>query len=125
MKNDKVSELVEKLDQYETYDKENLLIDIYVSLIEEKYDIDDTLFAFIELSALRDATLADGSDSFFDTFDAEEYRLRILPILDDEIQTVFSLGEEERYEEIDQWMIDNEWKYNDFLSKIIKSKWNM
>lgn len=116
---------MEQLDQYETYDKENLLIDIYVSLIEEKYDIDDTLFAFIELSTLRDATLADGSDSFFGTFDAEEYRLRILPILDDEIKTVFSLGEEERYEEVDQWMIDNEWKYNDFLSEIIKSKWNI
>lgn len=125
MKTDKVRELVEQLDQYETYDKENLLIDIYVSLIEEKYDIDDTLFAFIELSTLRDATLADGSDSFFGTFDAEEYRLRILPILDDEIKTVFSLGEEERYEEVDQWMIDNEWKYNDFLSEIIKSKWNI
>lgn len=125
MKTDKVRELVEQLDQYETYDKENLLIDIYVSLIEEKYDIDDTLFAFIELSTLRDATLADGSDSFFGTFDAEEYRLRILPILDDEIKMVFSLGEEERYEEVDQWMIDNEWKYNDFLSEIIKSKWNI
>ena len=59
MKTDKVRELVEQLDQYETYDKENLLIDIYVSLIEEKYDIDDTLFAFIELSTLRDATLAE------------------------------------------------------------------
>lgn len=125
MEKDKVQELVQQLDEYDTYDKENILIDIFVAVIEEKCNLDDIFFTFIELSILRDRTLSNGSDSYFETFNKDEYKLRIFPILDDEIRDVFRMGEEERYEEIDQWMIDNEWKYNDFLSKIIKSKWNM
>ncbi len=125
MEKDKVQELVQQLDEYDTYDKENILIDIFVAAIEEKCNLDDIFFTFIELSILRDRTLSNGSDSYFETFNKDEYKLRIFPILDDEIRDVFRMGEEERYEEIDQWMIDNEWKYNDFLSKIIKSKWNM
>ena len=125
MEKDKVQELVQQLDEYDTYDKENILIDIFVAVLEEKCNLDDIFFTFIELSILRDRTLSNGSDSYFETFNKDEYKLRIFPILDDEIRDVFRMGEEERYEEIDQWMIDNEWKYNDFLSKIIKSKWNM
>lgn len=125
MEKDKVQELVQQLDEYDTYDKENILIDIFVAVLEEKCNLDDIFFTFIELSILRDRTLSNGSDSYFETFNKDEYKLRIFPILDDEIRDVFRMGEDEKYEEIDQWMIDNEWKYNDYLSRIIKSKYDM
>ena len=125
MEKDKVQELVQQLDEYDTYDKENILIDIFAAVLEEKCNLDDIFFTFIELSILRDRTLSNGSDSYFETFNKDEYKLRIFPILDDEIRDVFRMGEDEKYEEIDQWMIDNEWKYNDYLSRIIKSKYDM
>ena len=125
MEKDKVQELVQQLDEYDTYDKENILIDIFVAVLEEKCNLDDIFFTFIELSILRDRTLSNGSDSYFETFNKDEYKLRIFPILDDEIRDVFRMGEDEKYEEIDQWMIDNEWKYNDYLSRIIKSKYDI
>ena len=43
MEKDKVQELVQQLDEYDTYDKENILIDIFAAVLEEKCNLDTVI----------------------------------------------------------------------------------
>ena len=51
-----MKELIAKLGCTETYDKENVLIDIFIYLLENRIQLTDGLQVFMELSKLRDRT---------------------------------------------------------------------
>lgn len=118
--------LLEQLDKTETFDKENVLIDIYIYLIENNVKLNDKLKLFVELSRLRDITLTDGSESFFEDIDNNTIFIEILKqyTKDDLLKNLYEMCIDNQYDKINEWMVENEWIYNDKLSYVIKEAFN-
>lgn len=117
-----MNELIAKLGCTKTYDKENVLIDIFIYLLENKIELTDGLLVFMELSKLRDRTLSDGSESYFEEYEYAEIFMQALKIWsNDEIVKIYDdLYKAKAYDKINTWVSDNEWQINDLLSAIIK-----
>lgn len=117
-----MKELIAKLECTETYDKENVLIDIFIYLLENKVELTDGLQVFMELSKLRDRTLSDGSESYFEEYVHSEIFMNALKIWsNDEIVMIYDdLYKAKAYDKINIWVYGNEWQINDLLSAIIK-----
>lgn len=117
-----MNELIAKLGCTETYDKENVLIDIFIYLLENRIELTDGLLVFMELSKLRDRTLSDGSESYFEEYEYSEIFMQALKIWsNDEIVKIYDdLYKAKAYDIINTWVSDNEWQINDLLSAIIK-----
>lgn len=117
-----MKELISQLDCTETYDKENILINIFIYLLENETNLHDGLQVFVELSKLRDYALSDGSESYFEEYVASDEFMTLLYkwTNDDVIKLYDDLYRVEAYDEIDTWIIKNQWKLNDLLSDVIK-----
>ena len=117
-----IKELIAKLGCTETYDKENVLIDIFIYLLENRMELTDGLQVFMELSKLRDRTLADGSESYFEEYEYSEKFMTALKIWsNDEIVKIYDdLYKAKAYDKIDKWVYDHEWQINDLLTAIMK-----
>ena len=117
-----MKELIAKLGYTETYDKENVLIDIFICLLENRIELTDGLQVFMELSKLRERTLSDGSESYFEEYEYSEKFMKALKIWsNDEIVKIYDdLYKAKAYDKINTWVSDNEWQINDLLSTIIK-----
>ena len=125
---DQLECLIEALENTETYDRENSLIEIYVYLVSQKCFLpqkSNTLI-FIELSKWRDCSLGDGVASYYEMKDADA----LLQLEDavkkydyQEICTKFISGihtyqEKGNLDSLDDWIFDNEWGINDFLTEL-------
>ena len=117
-----MEELITKLGYTETYDKENVLIEIFIYLLENRIELTDGLQVFMELTKLRDRTLSDGSESYFEEYEHSEIFMNALKIWsNDEIVMIYDeLYKAKAYDKINTWVCDNEWQINDLLSAIIK-----
>lgn len=115
--------LINMLENTDTYDKENALIDIYIYLLENKINLNEGQQVFVELSELRDKTLSDGSESYFDQFDDNTLSIEVMSryASKDVVRIYTELSKSGKYDEIDEWMTENEWLFNEELSKIIKA----
>ncbi|MGN0341679.1 MAG: hypothetical protein ACI4DO_02705 [Roseburia sp.] len=115
--------LVAMLENTDTYDKENALIDIYIYLLENKINLNEGQQVFVELSKLRDRTLSDGSESYFEEFNRNGLPIEIISkyASRDVVSIYTELSKSGKYDEIDEWMSKNEWLFNEELSAIIKA----
>ena len=118
----KLYALLEQLNGKETYEKENILIDIYIFLIENKKELNDRAKLFVELTKLRDRSLTDGSETYF--VDSEDsiscFNLIEQFLNNDFFGPLEKMIKVRNYEKIDEWIQQNEWKYNDELEHLIK-----
>lgn len=115
--------LIAMLGNTDTYDKENALIDIYIYLLENKINLNEGQQVFVELSKLRDRTLSDGSESYFEDFDDRGLPIEIVSkYASKDVVSIYTvLSKAGKYDEIDEWMSENEWLFNEELSEIIKA----
>lgn len=114
--------LLEQLDETEIYDKENVLIDIFCYLYENEVKQNDGIKLFMELSKLRDRSLMDGSESYFEDNEDPSLILSLLKQVSE--YSVFNqlkrLCQDCQYDEIDEWIMENEWLLDDELAVLIK-----
>lgn len=71
---DKLNSLIMALENTDTYDRENALIDLYIFLISQNSSLPkvENTFIFVELSNWRDCSLRDGVESYYETKDTDE-----------------------------------------------------
>lgn len=71
---DKLNSLIMALENTDTYDRENALIDLYIFLISQNSSLPKVknTFIFVELSNWRDCSLRDGVESYYETKDTDE-----------------------------------------------------
>ena len=120
-------ELIHSLDGVDTYDKENVLIDIFIFYLEHKQILkkSELLDMFAEVTRWRDISLVDGSEEYYERIEYEQNKEVMLALKKYAEDALFQLyqkgfsGEEAVFERIDSWIFENKWKINDWLSDII------
>ena len=116
-----LNELIKELDNTESYDLENVLIDIYVIIEENKADLSEAETVFTELSFLRDVVLSNGAASYFEDWGKHELEVSTIEkYVDKSICEVVKMLNSKRFEAVDDWTVKNEWFFNDELSKLVK-----
>lgn len=114
--------LITQLESTEKYDKENVLIYIYIYLQEAEMGLNESQRVFVNLSQLRDISLADGSQAFFDDWGKELIDIKVLTkyISSNSCKMLEKLIQKQ-YLEFDEWIAENQWIFNDELSDIVRS----
>lgn len=118
----RLGSLITQLESTEKYDKENILIEIYIYLQETEMDLNESQRVFVNLSQLRDISLADGSQAFFDDWGKELIDIKVLAkyISSNSCKMLEKLIQKQ-YLEFDEWIAENQWIFNDELSNIVRS----
>ncbi len=118
------------LENTDTYDRENALIDLYIFLISQNSSLPkvENTFIFVELSNWRDCSLRDGVESYYETKDTDE--LNFLEknmkqyarheVCKKCISGIHIQKENRDFSPLDNWISDNEWAINDFLVELAK-----
>lgn len=127
---DELSSLIEALENTDTYDRENALIDLYIFLRSQNYPLPkaENTAIFIELSEWRDCSLRDGVESYYETKDANELskleksmkKYAQQDACNKCIVGIRIYQEKGDFSSLDNWIIDNEWAINDFLTELAK-----
>ncbi len=113
--------LVSMLDTVETYDKENILIDIYQNLLLNKNNLNKAQTIFLVLSEIRDISLSDGSQVYFDEWGKSPIDVNVAKnYVSADICKMLEKLNQKLYNDVDKWIIENEWKFNDELADIVK-----
>lgn len=125
---DRLSSLIEALENTDTYDRENALIDLYIFLVSQKCDLPQSgnTFAFIELSKWRDCSLRDGVEAYYETTSADELlhlEERMERCSSQEVCRKWIAGSHIYQESgdltsLDTWIFENEWRINDYLVEL-------
>lgn len=127
---DKLNSLLAALQNTDTYDRENALIDLYIFLISENRSLPkaESTFIFIELSNWRDCSLRDGVETYHETKGI--YKLHFLEkrmkqhacheVYKKYINGIHIHRKNRDFSSLDNWIIDNEWIINDFLVELAK-----
>ena len=127
---DKLNSLIMALENTDTYDRENALIDLYIFLISQNSSLPkvENTFIFVELSNWRDCSLRDGVESYYETKDTDE--LNFLEknmkqyarheVCKKCISGIHIQKENRDFSHLDNWISDNEWAINDFLVELAK-----
>lgn len=127
---DKLDLLIKELENTDTYDRENALIDLYLFLISENRPLPklSNTFIFVELSKWRDCSFRDGVESYYEAKNADE-----LLQLEESMEKYANqeackrciagshiYQEKGDFTSLDNWILDNEWGINDFLVELTK-----
>lgn len=77
---------------------------------------------FVNLSQLRDISLTDGSQAFFDDWGKELIDIKVLAkyISSNSCKMLGKLIQKQ-YLEFDEWIAENQWIFNDELSNIVRT----
>ena len=127
---DKLNSLLMALENTDTYDRENALIDLYIFLISQNSSLPkvENTFIFVELSNWRDCSLRDGVESYYETKDTDELNFLEKNMKQSAqlegckkcISGIHIQKENRDFSPLDNWISDNEWAINDFLVELAK-----
>lgn len=130
---DELKLLIEALENTNTYDRENALIDLYFFLISSSCFLPkpENTFIFVELSNWRDCSLRDGVEVYYETKDIDELSKleKSMKKYDQQevcskfIEGIHIYQENDDFSYLDNWVIDNEWAINDFLVELAKEQY--
>lgn len=129
---EELRKLVNSLNEVKTYKKEAVLIDIYIYILKHKESLlkNSLLDVFVEISNWRDVILCDGSQGYYEDEIYEEKKSFIENLkkhASTELLNMYEAGfqgGEENWEIIDDWVVDNKWQVNDWLSAMIRTYMN-
>lgn len=129
---DKINSLIEALENTDSYDRENALIDLYIYLISHNSSLpkSEHTFIFIELSKWRDCSLREGVESYYDSKNEDELsglekamkRYTHQEICEKCIMGIHIYQGNREFSSLDNWILANEWTINDFLVGLAKGQ---
>lgn len=127
---DELNSLIVALENTDTYDRENALIDLYIFLVSQNSFLPkaENTFIFVELSNWRDCSLRDGVESYYERKDTDKLHFleKNMKHYDYHeackkcISGIHIYQENGDFSSLDNWIIDNEWTINDFLVELAK-----
>ena len=76
---------------------------------------------FLVLSEIRDISLSDGSQVYFDEWGKSPIDVNVAKnYVSADICKMLEKLNQKLYNDVDKWIIENEWKFNDELADIVK-----
>ena len=113
--------MLKQLDTNDCREKESVLIDLLFYFNDPDAKLNDKTKLFVEVSKVRDSAFFDGTEAYFEDNEEGAEVLNLLQlVLDNPVFAEFErLCRYGKYEEIDEWIVNNEAALNDELAKLI------